>query len=103
MAWTAELERKAANGEPMPDDIGAPERVLYIALRGLYYQYRVGSVEKDQARREKQRLIEDYKQAVLDERCRAKSVKLWRELPHDIMKSECPKCQEVGKIIYGLR
>lgn len=103
MAWTNEMEQAAAHGKPMPDGLDAPERVLYIALRGLYYQYRENVIDREQAKREKQHLMNDYKQAVLDEKCRAKSVKLWRDLPSDIMKSDCPKCQEVGKIVYGLR
>ena len=103
MAWTNEMEQAAAHGKPMPDGLGAPERVLYIALRGLYYQYRSNLIDKEQAKREKQHLMSDYNQAVLDEKCRAKSRKMWHDLPHDIMKSDCPKCQEVGRIIYGLR
>lgn len=103
MAWTAELEKAAAHGKPMPDGLAAPERILYVALRGLYYQHRVGIIDREQAKREKRDLMNDYNQAVLDERCRAKSAKLWRDLPHDIMKSDCPKCQEVGKIVYNLR
>ena len=85
MAWTEEIELAAAHGEPMPDGLTAPERTLYIALRGLYYQYRVNLIDQQ------------------DEKCREKSRELWRRLPHDLMKSERSRCQEVGKIIYGLR
>ena len=103
MAWTEEIELAAAHGEPMPDGLTAPERTLYIALRGLYYQYRVNLIDQQQAKREKTILLQDYKGAVLNEKCREKSRELWRRLPHDLMKSECSRCQEVGKIIYGLR
>lgn len=46
MAWTEEIELAAAHGEPMPDGLTAPERTLYIALRGLYYQYRVNLIDQ---------------------------------------------------------
>lgn len=101
--WTEEMERDAANGKPMPDGLGAPERTLYIALRSLYYQFRQNLIDKDQAKREKYALMNDYKVAVLDEKCREKSRELWKRLPYDIMKCECDECRRVASIILGLK
>lgn len=98
-----ELERMAANGLAAPDDLTGPELSLFIGLRGLYWQYRKHIIEKDQAKREKAQLIKHYEQAMLGEKCRQKSIKLWHNIPTDLMKSDCPKCQEVGRIIYGLK
>ena len=102
MAWTEDLERAAANGEAMPDGLDAPERAHFIALRGLYYQYKVGIIDRDQAKREKFQLEKDYKNAVLGEKCRDKSIKLWHILPTDVMKCECPECKRLAKLILGL-
>ena len=102
MPWTEELEKAAARGEGVPDGLKAPERAYFIALRGLYYQYRVGIIDKDQAKREKVMLERDYKSAVLNEKCFEKSVKLWHILPTDIMKCECPECKRLAKLILGL-
>ena len=97
-----EYEVLASNGEPMPDGLTAPQRAHYIALRGLYYQYRVGIIDEEQARREKGLLVKDYDVAVLGERAREKSIKLWNRLPYDIMKCQCEECRNVAKIIHGL-
>lgn len=100
--WNDDLERAAANGEPMPDGLDAPERTFYIALRGLYYQYRMNIIDREQARREKVLLTQDYKGAVLDEKCRKKSRELWKILPTEAMKCDCEHCKKVAKLILGL-
>lgn len=100
--WNDELERAAANGEPMPDGLDGPARTLYIAMRGLYYQYRMNIIDQQQAKQEKVLLMNDYRGAVLDEKCRAKSRELWRTLPYDVMKCECPECKRIAKLVLGL-
>lgn len=99
------LQQKAARGDAMPDDLqNAAERSLFIALRGLFYQHRVGIIDREQAKKEKQQILQDYNQAVLGEQCREKSVKLWAALPVGIYKDcTCPKCKEVFEIIYNVR
>lgn len=101
-AEMAEFEKKAARGEPMPDDLNGPERALYISLRGLYYQYRQEIIDREQAKKEKTQVVNDYYQAVLGERCREKSVKIWHRLPTDAYKCECPECKRIVGIILGL-
>lgn len=100
--WNEELELAAANGKPMPDGLDGPARTLYIGMRGLYYQFRMEIIDKDQAKREKAALMSDYRLAVLDEKCRAKSRELWKRLPVDIMKCSCPECKSLAKLIHGL-
>lgn len=101
-AEMTELEMKAAKGEKTPEDLSAPERMLFIALRGLYFQYRNGVIDKEQAKKEKALVLNDYRAAVLDEKCREKSRKLWQQLPLDIMKCDCPECKALAKLILGL-
>ena len=98
-----ELEQRAAQGQAMPDGLDAPQRALYISLRGLYYQYRMNIIDKEQAKKEKAQIVQDYNGQVLDEKCRAKSRELWRTLPVDAMKCECPECKNLLMRIYGLK
>ena len=101
--WNEDLERAAANGQPLPEGLDAPARSLYISLRGLYQQYKEGVLDKDQAKQEKSLLIKDYELAVLDEKCRQKSRELWKRIPSDIMKCQCDECRNVAKIILALK
>lgn len=55
-AW----ERKALNGEPLPDGLNSAEARLYLSLRSLYRWYKDGQISKDGARGEKEILIREY-------------------------------------------
>lgn len=101
--WNKELECAAAHGQAMPDGLDAPSRALFLALRGLYWQYREGILDAEQAKREKALFMKDYDMAVLDEKCRQKSRELWKSLPYDIMKCECEECRNLARIILGLK
>ena len=98
----SELERKAMRGEALPDGLDAPARALYISLRGLYYQYRVNILDREQAKREKAQILQDYRGQLLAEKCREKSVLAWKRLPSDAYKCDCPECKRIVGIILGL-
>ena len=53
-------ERQAMRGEPLPAGLCMTDRKLYIALRGLYSQYRAGEVTREQAAADKAELLRDY-------------------------------------------
>lgn len=103
MAWSAEWERFAADGKPAPEGLSGPELKTYIAIRGLYYQYRARIIDRDQAKREKSRLLKDLEVAELDERCREKSRMLWRRLDEAVPNCQCPECRAMFNVIHGLK
>ena len=102
MAWSKELERAASAGKPIPDGLTAPEKALYIAMRGLYWQYREGIVTLEQARREKNLLIKDYEKLELLMKAQEKALKSWRWLNLRIEEGDCPRCIEMKKTILQL-
>ena len=51
------IERTAANGGELPDDLELPEQLLFLTLRELYSNYKAGAVERERAKREKQRIL----------------------------------------------
>ena len=55
-----ELELKASRLEEMPEFLSLPQSDLYLGLRFLYAQYRSGRLDKEQATREKKRLVNFY-------------------------------------------
>lgn len=98
----SELEQKAMRGEVLPEGLDAPSRALYISLRGLYYQYRVKILDREQAKREKALILQDYRSQMLGEKCREKSIEAWKRLPTDAYKCDCPECKRIIGIILGL-
>lgn len=54
------LERMAKDGNEMPDGLEYPDQVMYLCLRMLYEQLRLGIIDRDAAIREKKRLVREY-------------------------------------------
>lgn len=59
--YTFWWEPMAQGGDGMPDGLEWAEQMLYIELRGLYGQVRMKVIERQNAVREKKRLLEDYR------------------------------------------
>ena len=102
MAWTKELEQAASAGKSLPDGLTGPEKALYIAMRGLYWQYRNGVIDLDQAKKEKRALVNDFGQMELREKSLERSVKAWRWVDLSLNKCECPECIALKKAILQL-
>ena len=56
-----ELEQRAARLEELPELLNLPQTELFLGLRFLYREYRRGTVPREQAAREKKRLMNQYK------------------------------------------
>lgn len=102
MPWSEELERAASAGKPLPDGLTYAEKTLYIAMRGLYAQYRQGTIDKDQAKREKRLLLNDFGQIELTDKARERSIRAWRWLDLNMNNCECPHCLEMKRTILQL-
>lgn len=57
---TAELEKKAMIGEPLPKCLDIADSCLYVALEYLYKAYRAGIMTRDEAKSEKESLLYNY-------------------------------------------
>lgn len=55
-----ELEQRAARLEELPELLSLPQTELFLGLRFLYGEYRRGTVPREQAAREKKRLLNQY-------------------------------------------
>jgi len=100
--WTEALERAAADGKPMPEGLTGPERQLFIAMRGLYYQLKVGIIDREQAKKEKRHLVNDFNAAVQREQSYERSIKAWRWVDLNLNKCTCPECLALKKAILQL-
>lgn len=54
------LEGMAKDGNEMPDGLEYPDQVMYLCMRMLYSQLRLGIIDRDAAIREKKRLVREY-------------------------------------------
>ena len=99
-----ELERLAAKGDPLPDNLAMPEQWLYLSLRMLYREYRSGAIEKEQAGQEKRKLIDEYKLMMLHHRAYTQAsdrVNRYSHILTDAEKSGCEICKKIVKIFDG--
>lgn len=102
MAWTDELERYAKAGNPIPDGLSPNEKMLFVAMRGLYWQYAADYISLEQAKREKRQLLDNFKSSELREKCYEKSIKAWRWVDLNLNKCQCEECKALKRAILQL-
>lgn len=56
-----ELEKLAAKGETLPENLKPPETMLYYMLSGLYARYHTGRLSREAAQAQKQKILSVYK------------------------------------------
>ena len=61
-------EKDAMAGAEMPAGLSYPDQILYQQLRMLYWQYLQNVVDRETAKREKLKFIEEYKRNQFRER-----------------------------------
>lgn len=79
-----EFEKQAMSGLPVPDGLQQWEQNAYIALRGLYQQYRAGVVDRETATADKRMIVKAAQDAERMEAFRSKlaqsTATLWKEI-----------------------
>ena len=51
------FERAAMDNEPMPDNLGLPDQMLYQGLAWLYARYHAKQISRERGQQEKQKLV----------------------------------------------
>jgi hypothetical protein len=54
------LELMAKDGNEMPDGLEYPDQIMYMSLRMLYAQLKIGVINRETAIREKKQLVREY-------------------------------------------
>lgn len=54
-------EQDAIRGDEMPNGLEYPDQILFLQLRMLYAQKRMGIIDRDTAIREKKKLLDEYR------------------------------------------
>lgn len=98
------IDAAARQNEPLSDSAGLSDRQLYHCLVMLYREYRVGIIDVVQAKREKQRLIDIYKNNALWERIFREHSRRMKEIGKLSNRAEhdgCPICKQMARIFDG--
>ncbi len=70
-----ELEELAAFGNDIPSRITTAEKMLYLGLRALHTEYRLGRISREKAHDEKMVLIKDYTNICNDLKRQSENIK----------------------------
>ena len=58
--FDTKLEFMAKDGNEIPDGLEYPDQLMFLSLRLLYSQLRLGIIDRDTAVRDKKRLMREY-------------------------------------------
>lgn len=99
-----EIYELARKRQPAPDDMTLPEQLLYTTARNIYKSYQDGIISLEQAKREKQKSINDFKRLsmryeVYDDHARRR-VKI-SQLLTEADKNGCEICKRVSRVFDG--
>lgn len=101
-----DLERLAATpGAELPDGLDLGEQLLFLTLRELYSNFRAGAVNRERAKREKQRIMVAYQGIEAEQRFMAEHTKLRNRLQREVgslHKCGCETCRKVGRVFDGI-
>lgn len=99
-----EIETLAKKGTPLPESATLAESLLYHNMRRLYWEYRNGVVDTEQAKKEKGRLIKQFGVQKLWEDCGQEQYERWRKylrLVSEVEKCGCEICKRIVRILDG--
>lgn len=105
MIDTEQLERLAADGGDMPDDLEMPEQLLYLTLRELYGNFRSGHVNRDRAKREKSRIYVAYYSLKNEYKATEWHSEIQKRLSRNIgelYQCGCANCRKLLNIFVGV-
>lgn len=106
MPTILEIEALAIRGEEVPKSYSLPEQLLFLSLRILHQEYRRDEITREQAVKEKARLVRQYevamgRLAVYQQAVQIRNTMSWRFAA--VEKNGCPLCRELVQIFDGRR
>ena len=102
-----DIDALARKREPLPDDAGLCDMMLYHILTAIYGEYREGIISADIAKIEKARAMEKHRELELWERIYKQQDKRTLELEVIAREAQkehkCPLCVKMYDIFTGYR
>lgn len=100
-----DIERAAASGSEMPDDLPMPDQLLFLTLRELYSNFRSGAVNRSRGAREKQRIMTAYNGLKMEQKVMDEHKAIRNRLETNIgslHKCGCEHCQKMLLLLDGI-
>jgi DUF438 domain-containing protein len=102
---TFDIEKIAAEGGEIPGGLELPEQLFLLTMRELYSNFRNGTVNRERAKREKQRIMVAYGQLSnsykVVEQHQAINKRLQKHVC-ELYKCDCPNCRKLINIFIGI-
>lgn len=98
------LVKAAKYGNPLPEDATLAQSLFYHNIRALFYEFKVKMIDANDARNEKNRLVQQYGVQRLMERCNEvsyKRIRKYQTIASDAEKNGCPICKKITRILDG--
>lgn len=103
----AQIERLAMKGlavEDLPERPNIIELAAYLAFRSLYKDFQSGRIDRDQAKKEKRAILDEYARGEMQHRYYVENVR--RQLAiggllTQMAKSDCPRCRHAAAVLDG--
>ena len=99
-----EIERLAMTGCGLPEGYSQPEQLLFLSLRILHWEFRNRIIGREQARREKKLLVDDFRQEQRFHEIYQENIRIRNTMSHRLTaaeKSGCPHCRELVQLFDG--
>lgn len=101
-----EIERLAMSGQDVPKEYNQPEQLLFLSLRILHWEYRHGIITREQAKKEKHLLVQEFQKEQHFYEIYMEAVRIRNTMSHRLTAAEkdgCPHCRELVQIFDGRR
>ena len=98
------IERLAMDGKELPKGYTQPEQLLFLSLRVLHWEYRHRQITLEQAKREKDQLVQEYVKAARFQVIYQQAVEVRNHMGQYLTmatKGECPVCKKLVEIFEG--
>ena len=93
-------EKDAMAGLEMPDGLSYPDQILYLGLRMLYRQYYQKIIDRETAKKEKKKLLGEYRRNQFQDEMGKHWVKIIRETEIAMSNFRKNPCIETAEKIY---
>lgn len=100
-----EIEQYAASNNELPDGFTLNEQLLFFTLRELYNNFRSGVINREQGKREKQRIVVAYRDLELKQRVVDQSLAIRKRLEQNVgllYDCDCATCRKLIRIFDGV-
>lgn len=99
-----DIEKSAMHGNDMPDKLNFAEQLLFQSFRCLYYSYNAKIINREQAQKEKQKLLKSFGLnqdlvAMYEDTCQRR-IKL-AGMSKEVESGDCDRCKKMMRIFDG--